>query len=1070
MLIPSAYNEAALGDVENFIGFYKDDFDVYLIVDREIPSEIEKADGVFYVQKKTRTATYLEITADYIIDAGAVAGNSKHLRTQKRVSVWHGTPYKKMFVDLDKRHAVTAIDYAKNFDLMVSPSEWYTERFLRRSMLYEGEVLETGISRTDSLFISEERKKELRERFGIAEGKKVLLYAPTFRQAGPFDMPFSPERVRTVLGDGWEIVVKAHYLNELSDPSGVIDATKYPSINNLMAIADLMITDYSSVLFDYSVLGRPALLYQYDREEYENDRSFMFSMEDHVAAEDIVFDEDALCRRLAEADRLGSNLSGIKETFYPHQKEGVTEELVGKLGFDSTPRELGEVIFLVNHLHENGGVQSFIINLAREFKKKYNAKVYVFGVNEFNAAKDDIVTFDEDDVTDMKLSYEVNPKSIRAILSRTDGYIISCQYSAQLQFQHYLAGKKTVLMFHGDTKDIVNRTIYSWHLDAISKGRLKNYRRLIFLTPENCRVIRDHVPAEVRDRIISMENGYDFSDGKDLYKENGEFVLVSRLDHDKNAMEAVEIFASEHMDPALKLHVYGDGVQRGEIEARIKELGLSERVILHGYESNKEKIYGDRQGVISVSLTEGLPLVFLEAAKYGLPVYAYDSFTSCRDLVSDKTGVLIKTGDRDAFAGALSHPFDMSAFDSSVIREEFSADTVTEKWKNLFDELDREESSAADSRPADVISAQKPDLRKRIRNSRFFSGNERYAELSTAWNVIRDRKWQKTQPLVSVIMPFYNNNATVREAVRSVERCGYRNYEILLINDGSAQDPQPLVKGSKKLRYFYKENGGLGDTRNYGIERAKGKYVIFLDSDDTLYPNSLNRLAKYAEKHDLQMAGGKTVRRYVSTGADEYWYPAIYEKDQINTSTSRQKLIDDTIATGKLYSRELLVSEGIRFASGLYEDIPFTGRLYAMLDRIGIVSGIVQKWMIYGTNTSITTSRTLENAEARLRNVDEVFRMQKTDVCRIFYTRQYIRHQMIAALGGFNTYNDDEKRRIYELIRKGIEMRKEYVLDRLQVSPSKKELCRALTEGDYERFSLLATGFSAAQLEGKEQS
>lgn len=1072
VLIPSAYNEAAMGDVENFIDFYKDDFEVYVIVDRDIPGEVETVNGVSYVSKKSRTKTYLEITADYIIDAGAVPGNNKLCASQKRISVWHGTPYKKMFVDLDKKHSVTAIDYSRNFDLMISPSEWYTERFLRQSMLYEGAVLETAISRTDSLFISEEKEKEIKNSFGIAEDKHVLLYAPTFRDRGEFTLPFSPAKMKEALGEDWEIVVKAHYLNTLSNKEGVIDATSYPSINNLMAITDLMVTDYSSVLFDYSVLGRPGLLYQYDREQYESDRSFMFSMEDYVDGRDILFDENSLYERLAGYDALGDNLSGIRSNFYPHQKKGATAELVEKLQLDSTPRDLKEVIFLVNNLNEYGGVHSFILNLAKEFKQKYHAKIYVIGINEYNANNEKICCFDENGLVDIKLSLEVNPGSVRAILARTDGFIITCQYSAQLAFQYFLKDKNVFLMFHGDTKDIVNRTMYSWHLDAINSGRLNNYKKLVFLTDGNSRLIRDNVKDEIKDKIISMENGHDFSDRRSLYKESGDFVIVSRLDNDKNPMEAVELFAREDIDPGYRLHIYGDGTLRGSMQERIDELGLSDRIILHGFESDKEVIYKDKQGTISLSLTEGLPLVFLESIKYGIPVYAYDSFTSCRDIISDNNGVLVETGNREAFVRALNDPFDMDKFSNQEIIDTFSNDVITAKWKGLFEEAEKEAkalAAKAAGNGGNAGSAGRRGIKERIRNSKLFRDNMRYAELSTKWNNLKHRKWSKDQPLVSIIMPFYNNNATVAAAVRSIERSGYNNFEILLINDGSKEDPRGLLGDRKKLRYFYKENGGLSDTRNYGIERAKGKYVLFLDSDDLLYPNSLNRLAMYAEKKKLSMVAGKTVRRYVSTGEEESWYPKVYEKTYVNQLKDRRMLIDDTIATGKLYSREMLISEDVKFKKGLYEDVLFTGQLYAALDKIGVVSCIVQKWMIYGNNTSITTNRTFSNALARLNNVDAVFRMQKSELNKVFYTRQYIRHQIIAALGGFNNFTDEQKREIFEELKKGMEIRRPYAIDKLQAYPSKKELYKALLNDDFERFSLIATGFSADQLE-KQQS
>ena len=428
VLIPSAYNERVLGDIENFIPYYKDKFDVYVITDVKRENPVTVVDGVKYVYSKSLMASYLRITSDYIIDAGTIAGKTKYSKTQKRISVWHGIPYKNMFVDLDKEHVVTALDYTYGIDLMVSPSKWYTDRFLRQSMLYDGEVLETSVSRTDSLFISDLEKQHIREQINIPDNKKILLYAPTFREEGDFALPFDATKLNEILGDEWVIVTKLHYLNNLKTKKNVIDVSDYSSVNNLLAIADMLITDYSSLLFDYSILKKPALLFQYDRDYYEGTRGFMMNIEDYIDDESIVFTEEELYRKIGAIDLKESNLEKIRETFYPHQIENSTEKLVGELDLDSTPREISEVIFLVNDLNQIGGVHTFISNLAKEFKKKYNAKIIVIGNNSFDRTKDKFYVFNDQNV-DIKLSIEDNPGFVRSILRNTDGYIIACQYS-----------------------------------------------------------------------------------------------------------------------------------------------------------------------------------------------------------------------------------------------------------------------------------------------------------------------------------------------------------------------------------------------------------------------------------------------------------------------------------------------------------------------------------------------------------------------------------------------------------------------------------------------------------------
>ena len=95
VLIPSAYNHKVMGDIENFIDYYMDKFEIYIICDK-YKDNLKEENKVTYVNNKCSYAQYLKITADYIIDAGSINGFTKFSNSQKRISVWHGIPYKNM--------------------------------------------------------------------------------------------------------------------------------------------------------------------------------------------------------------------------------------------------------------------------------------------------------------------------------------------------------------------------------------------------------------------------------------------------------------------------------------------------------------------------------------------------------------------------------------------------------------------------------------------------------------------------------------------------------------------------------------------------------------------------------------------------------------------------------------------------------------------------------------------------------------------------------------------------------------------------------------------------------------
>jgi CDP-glycerol glycerophosphotransferase len=135
----------------------------------------------------------------------------------------------------------------------------------------------------------------VRARLGIAPGKRVVLYAPTWRDdqfyAGGkyrFDMRIDLARMRKELGDDHVLLVRGHHLiaGDLYDPAFgdfVVNVTAYPDIADLYLISDVLVTDYSSAMFDFAGTGRPMLFFTYDLEEYRDDlRGFYFDFEAHA--------------------------------------------------------------------------------------------------------------------------------------------------------------------------------------------------------------------------------------------------------------------------------------------------------------------------------------------------------------------------------------------------------------------------------------------------------------------------------------------------------------------------------------------------------------------------------------------------------------------------------------------------------------------------------------------------------------------------------------------------------------------------------------------------------------------
>lgn len=216
------------------------------------------------------------------------------------IQTWHGTPLKKLALDMDTVYMAgeTGIeDYKKNFyentrtwDYLISQNSFSTEIF-RRAFAFQKEVLEIGYPRNDVLFRMNQESdiRKLKEKLGLPLDKRVILYAPTWRDNefyGNGRYKFNPRMdfslLKNQLGEDTVMIVKYHYL--IMDQ---IDWSPYGDfirsydmsydISLLYLVSDLLITDYSSVMFDYSLLQRPMLFYCYDLEEYkDNLRGFYF--------------------------------------------------------------------------------------------------------------------------------------------------------------------------------------------------------------------------------------------------------------------------------------------------------------------------------------------------------------------------------------------------------------------------------------------------------------------------------------------------------------------------------------------------------------------------------------------------------------------------------------------------------------------------------------------------------------------------------------------------------------------------------------------------------------------------
>lgn len=234
---------------------------------------------------------YYMTRSKYWVDNQGISHLAPKKKEQIYLQTWHGTPLKKMGVDKDNATPAEMKklkSQTKNWNYFISPNPYSTKIF-KRAFKYTGNVLETGYPRNDLLVQQPELiKKKVRNHFNIPEGKKVVLYAPTFRdwnENSYFDTLRDINKLSKEINDDTIILLRLHYLlaskiSQIQLPGHIINASSYSDIQELYLITDMLITDYSSVMFDYAVLKRPIIFYCYDLDEYLYYRGMYFDLKE----------------------------------------------------------------------------------------------------------------------------------------------------------------------------------------------------------------------------------------------------------------------------------------------------------------------------------------------------------------------------------------------------------------------------------------------------------------------------------------------------------------------------------------------------------------------------------------------------------------------------------------------------------------------------------------------------------------------------------------------------------------------------------------------------------------------
>jgi CDP-glycerol glycerophosphotransferase len=247
------------------------------------------------------------VEAKYWVSNSRIPAAIEPTAEQVYVQTWHGTPLKRIGCDLSmSANALYSTDDlcdmyrrdAERMTLLVSPSRFASEKlasaFDLEAMGRSDVIAEVGYPRNDYLHTFTPNDAErIRASLDLPAGKKVILYAPTWREdqhdsrvGYVYDVHADFDRMRADLADEYVILFRAHYFvsNEFDFAryeGFVRDVSRVDDINELYIVSDVLVTDYSSVFFDYANLGRPIVFYMYDLDAYANEmRGFYLELDE----------------------------------------------------------------------------------------------------------------------------------------------------------------------------------------------------------------------------------------------------------------------------------------------------------------------------------------------------------------------------------------------------------------------------------------------------------------------------------------------------------------------------------------------------------------------------------------------------------------------------------------------------------------------------------------------------------------------------------------------------------------------------------------------------------------------
>lgn len=663
----------------------------------EVPAQLSEEPDVAIIKQHSDKYIRLLGTAKYLVNNATFPTYFARREGQRVLNTWHGTPLKfmgKLVKDGVAEHRNVQRNFLQTTHMMVPNAHTLKTLSTDHDLdgLFPAKVALTGSPRIDQMInMSEARRIEILEILGIDPNndKKIVLFAPTWRgqlKDRSYDVNGLVEDLAAMSQGEHHMLFRAHRFAEQLIGDAALDATVVPAsidTNELLAVVDVLITDYSSIFYDFLPTKKPIIFYTPDFDAYEAERGLYF--ERSTWPGNVLDSIEEVClelhRQLSDGD-LGvhENLEKNVAEFASMEDGNATQRVIDFFFLDDesylleTPKdERIKLLFYQGPFKPNGIATAFTNLIGSLDPEKYLVSVAVdmgaVGSNPDSLeilnglpehvkilprAGATIMSAEERWVSDgyhahrgfdSPVAEQIHLNTMEREMQRSFG---DARFDVAIDFEGY--SRFWAMLFAASHTHAKRNYIYL-HNDMVGEWKLRfgtmpglfatyrHYDRLVSVTEsvgqQNEQQLSELFGLDpgkftVSENLLDLRKPLEWSEASDpVHRFEGDgltvFANMARLSPEKGQMKLLEAFAKINADhPGTRLLMIGDGPLRSDLETEIKVRGLTGRVVITGLLANPFPTLKTADCFVFSSDYEGQGLAMIEAMMLGLPAISTD--------------------------------------------------------------------------------------------------------------------------------------------------------------------------------------------------------------------------------------------------------------------------------------------------------------------------------------------------------------------------------------------------------------------------------------------------------------